>query len=1521
MRRCPGTEEAGGADRDGGGRAVRGVRTAPAGPLVAALTAFGLLAASPAGVGAQDPSPPAPDPSPPAPDLRGFFDEGWILQDRNGDGHPDFVEVRVVVPARPGSAATAAAANLSARLGFEAYGIDLDFLVPDGEGGPWSSPVVAVGTTPSLLASAGIDPEAALADLAPGEGSVRRLAPSDVLPLGGLWVAGADDTGLLAAAEYLAARYPGVWDPGGTTFGELAGALADHLEGGGVPADGLVLERVVVSANRPGAARALARVHLEEDGQMERARRLLSVEVGAGDPGAPDPAADDPDADDPDVRDPDVEDPPPDPRSLLPPGLHRLDVRVVGPDGSEEIHRIRPEREWQAPSPRAWQPRAVADFTLSELYTLGGIYRDTEQDLVPDRSEAYLSVHGGDAPAGAANLAARIGLETAGLRLPLAKVAGEDEPPEAAGFPILYGLGHFHTERLREAGRLGTPTWSAGEGFVEMVPDAFDGRNALVVGGSDAAGLAAAADLAARRMPYLHDPRSPGADGTEGVAPRKGTWSLAELENEVRRFFQARSAAGQVALALWKLDGWTARLDAGERPGVPASDRPWPPRAPPAEGASSGGSSSAGAAPAVREVRLEIAADSVPDGLEGHLAALLEERFPGAATGVEAYPVAFGVGASVFDESVELEWEVDEVRRILAGEWERFGPGSEGRIEVRVSEPPEIRRALAGEIADSLAARGVAEGAVEVRVLSAYKQGYSWLEDAVLPRLREVDPARIEVEYHHLQDSDELPWKVIGSDTRWLQELFPVDEVLARELGIPDSAVVFRATRRADPTYRVRALGARGEVLLEEAFSPSWVVRPYFDLFPDYERVRVTTGRVLLELDGERPVDRRVATDMERFWDFWQGVVLPRLRDYVMDLQEGRISPANAPFFDELVIEARLSEPNHRIGIDEEVISSLESLHNDLYFHTLAFLGHLGQHYGVGALNHGGRILPHIDPTGAGRPGRARVRLTGKERAVPEMILRVRTEDGEEGRWRYPLSPLPTEAPKLRGLSVEAAPGVGDALRRALFEVAALDSIDRFDEHRGRASEAAIDRSFLPVELLEGMVEQVRLLHGAGMLQDALSFEGVEELAFRFAVEDEEEFRRTVLLERSGSPLPTRHPVLFARGWEHDGGRLVQWESPIPPAESDSVMARLATLPEATVYHVGRSYLGRDIFAADFHAPVQAELVSQAKLNALRPTLFLSGRQHANEVSSTSHILRLGELLATDAEHRELLRRVNIVLHPITNPDGAQLAWEMQGVNPDFTLHAGYLGALGVDVTQGAGSTDPIYPESQVRPHLMATWLPDIYLNLHGYPSHEWVQHFSGYAAWVRGRTVAQRTWWAPRGWFIPGFTWVDDPDHPEITTAQFAILDTIARAITGIPEVAEMSERQYARYARYGRQDVDGFREHFHEGVLMYLSLRGRSATGSGPGNPRINTFSATTEAPDETARGEWLDLVATAGLAHTSALARYLYGGVSPIELHADGFDGWTLRRRFRTRPVLPPDEEAVVDEETASGGGSGF
>ena len=43
------------------------------------------------------------------------------------------------------------------------------------------------------------------------------------------------------------------------------------------------------------------------------------------------------------------------------------------------------------------------------------------------------------------------------------------------------------------------------------------------------------------------------------------------------------------------------------------------------------------------------------------------------------------------------------------------------------------------------------------------------------------------------------------------------------------------------------------------------------------------------------------------------------------------------------------------------------------------------------------------------------------------------------------------------------------------------------------------------------------------------------------------------------------------------------------------------------------------------------------------------------------------------------------MIHPITNPDGAQLAYDLYKITPDYMLHAGYLGPLGVTLRDAMG--------------------------------------------------------------------------------------------------------------------------------------------------------------------------------------------------------------------------------------------
>src|SRR5262249_29148264 len=271
--------------------------------------------------------------------------------------------------------------------------------------------------------------------------------------------------------------------------------------------------------------------------------------------------------------------------------------------------------------------------------------------------------------------------------------------------------------------------------------------------------------------------------------------------------------------------------------------------------------------------------------------------------------------------------------------------------------------------------------------------------------------------------------------------------------------------------------------------------------------------------------------------------------------------------------------------------------------------------------------------------------------------------------------------------------------------LAPTDSLDDKREELIRgAREEVVDKALLSTEQAAAMVANVLEFRKQGFAADALSYESLDRLALHFRSPE-----KTTTVEVPQTPEFYRLPRL--EPYQEAKLPIVQWDDPISPEECERVVSQLARFPEVRPFYTTSSYLGRRIWAMDVMLPMDGKFRSQAKASVTKPVLFITGRQHANEVSSTSHILKLVELLATDPQYHKLLEKVNFAIHPITNPDGAALAYELQKDTPDFMLHAGYLGSLGVDVTQGQWDADPKYPETAVRKDLWQMWLPDIVLN------------------------------------------------------------------------------------------------------------------------------------------------------------------------------------------------------------------
>lgn len=1351
---------------------------------------------------------------------------GGALRDTNGDGFADRLGARIVLPDAPSAAEVAAGAEIAARLGFETLALDLPL-------GDMSGIAIAIGreAATALGAAPGPNPEA-------GSGATEVLAGAEgpvVAVLGG------DEDGLAAAAVWLAGRAPAVFAAGGASLEEVEDAVA---EAAGDAGNGVRTVRVEVAAGSSALLSAEVRLEAQDAAAAQGIREAVE---GAAE-------------------------------ELRFDDLAALVVTAVH-GGGEEQTTLRHDPPAPEPGPVSGRPGSGGkdELGLGVLYEPAGLLGDSNGDRIPDRLDSRLVVTS-EAPAHALALAARLGLESAGLDFPVTATPDSIGEPERAPTLILTGTVEENPLLRDLRDREALPALEPGEGHVGVVPDAFGDKPALVVTGGDLAGLVRAFDQAALSLPHL-----------DAASRKKDHPAVPAVEDAVRRFLAIHTPAGQAAAAVYRLERIAADIS---HLGIESS-------------------------------RILVSVKDPAPGLGPFLADRAAELGLGEVE-VELDDRNVERAAVLREEEFDVPSEVEAFReivraRLLPG----VGRGDRVQIEALLSEPAEIRRALEDEVRAQLRAAGARDP--EVRILSAYRQGYGWIEEVVLPELLELResgsaPERVRLLFRRHRPPPEWPQQAMHTPLRFQHAMFPADEILAEALSLDLESIGYEMREEEDaPAYQVVAEGAGGEVLVNRVFEPRMVTRPFLDRYPDYELIQVPTGGIRADVDGETVLDERIATDAESFWDHFQADTLARIYDYLMELHEGKPrGPADAPYFGELHVVLSLSEPERRLGIEQEIESTHDALHEDIYFVTHTFLRLIGRNAMGTELTFPGRVIPEMRGKTDGTPGTARIRFTGFRTSRPAVEVDYTAADGHSGSARRNLSRVQVEEPRALALAVRSGePGIEHLRLRVKVDTDADEHAEYVERHGVDQTDARILSAQQATRTLEILAE----LRAAGLYRDALAFAGLGrlELAAGWTWEEDPEAQRTVVLAPNGEAPPFPDVSAF-RGDTGNDDQLVQWDSPIRPGEAYGILARMAEFPEATVYRVGESYLGQSIWAMDLMPPVEASHLSARKASLLKPTIVYTARQHANEVSSTSHVLRLAEQLLTDPEERAALDRVNVVIHPIQNPDGAQLAWEMHQYNPEHILHAGYWGSLGIDSTTGAGEDMPIYPEAEVRPRLWRMWLPDIVLNPHGYPAHQLVQLFSEFSGLVRAGRRTERNWGLNKGWFMPGFEVVDDPELPQHKEEALKIRKYITDAIQATGPVAAMNERNYARYDRYGRQfDPESFRWDIHDGVNIQMPIKGRRASGGGRGgfsyDPKITIWSGGTEAPDEPARGDWMKLVASAGLAWDRAILQYLLDGNHEVERnHSDFFGGVSLRMH-RPRPPEPPEDAEETEDPEGS------
>ena len=1342
-----------------------------------------------------------------------------FVRDTNGDAIADVVAARIIVPANPSVEDVQAATNIAARLGFETMAATLPLVLRDDE-------VKSLAEIPILIGRENVFVkqliEKGVLDVKPlghGQGLIVLVRS----PLGGpdgLALVGGDNEGTLTAGIELAGHLPRLWSMSGMTIRGVEQQLLQYLKSKGIEASSASVVSLLADSDQRGIASLTVRLECPGPSCARAAKLLEDLDMAHR-------------------------------RGLEPRTLDFANVAATSIEiaangsisGKVLVHRsgmnsrsltppidpdeLAPESPGERGRPAEAQVAPAKPFDLGATYSIDGWYGDAYTDLIPDRTDTSIVVGEGRESLGAAHIAARLGLETTGMNFPIVKTDAKVKEPNREQSPILVGKSNSLVGQLVKIGKVRLDDLQPGEGLIQIVPRAFGNATATVVAGSDVAGTDAASLHLARRLPALWD-------------TARGAPAIQDVITEATRFLQARDAAGQASQAVGELESVLSEL----------KDK------------------------TIESFEARLFLEKGNQQFDTYLANRIKAGLKDTSVTVTSRGMTDPL--PVFEEESTIPWEVEEFWSKFRSEvLPRVRSGSKVRLEARLSESAEIRRQIADTARAELAKAGAADS--DVRILSAYKQGFMWLTEQVIPELKGkgVRSVQIKIATYHPDFSKKYKFYMVPS--RWLHELYPVDEIFQRDLGIAKESFTLELVDDPKDIYSLEATDAAGKVVYRAAFSPKFVEREYLDKFPGWSRVQVTTGWLTGVVDGTTVVDARIQTDPERFWDYYQSKVLPRIYDHVMKTTENKPLPDKQPFFRDFDIEVWMSEPDFRLGIDEELVSSLEALHEDIYFGTLDFFDALGRTTVKRRIAAPGKIFPIIHPDRPGKPATVRVLFAGNASAKPKVEISYKEKGAEKPvKVTREFTKIDTSAPLAIREVVRS-----DRVRELELQVEAKD-----DKEAARTADA---------------LDALSRLHDAGLYKTALSYDHIDGIAVSIAIKDA---RTRRLVKNTGESLPSN----IRQAAKKPEGTVVAWNHIISPDESEEIIGKLAAYPEVKAYKAGVSYRGREISVMEITSPTPSERVSLAKATVLKPTIFMTGRQHANEVSSTGHILRLAELLVTDPAYQEILKKVNVILQPVENPDGAQMAYDLQKLTPNYMLHAGRYSALGMDVGSQVNQADPLLPEALVRGKLWREWLPDIYLNPHGYPSHEWVQPFAGYVP------PGFRSYLSTRGWYTM-ISGLRDPRYPNHAQVIEAIRDAIAREVNINADVRAMDLRAQARYRRW----ANGFapylynQEIYKDTTIYYGDPETGEPTGSrraGTGGgrnmnawPQVTYFNGMTEAPDETAQGDWLDLVTKPGFSFLMASVKYLRDGQYEIHrIEEDGQREATTITIFRPRPVLP-------------------
>ena len=800
----------------------------------------------------------------------------------------------------------------------------------------------------------------------------------------------------------------------------------------------------------------------------------------------------------------------------------------------------------------------------------------------------------------------------------------------------------------------------------------------------------------------------------------------------------------------------------------------------------------------------------------------IEKRYP--KTDIKSYK---GM-KEIYVKEYDISWEVDKFNDILEKSvYPQISADDVVEIHAALSEEEPLRVKLTNQITATLKEN---EAVIDdVTIICSYKQGFSWIEEKMLPLAKKYSNLKkVKIAFKPFLPEGVTDWQDengatpsynnLGGDPdkwydlpiRYLQELYPIEDVLVKGLDLSREQIEFIVYEGSeDITYEFIIEDETDANLSLGTYKARCAERPYLDQYAHMGKVHPSTGYLQVKVNGDTILEERIESDVEKIWDIYQSEVLADCRTFIDEKSQGSFKIEDQPFFARLKLEVVASEPDYRLASREDLFSTLDGLHEDMYFAGADYFKNYGMEKAGAMFEEPGLILPVIEK-GEGKPF-FKVTLYDQEKSEPEIWV-----DGNK-------------------IQIPVRDGIDLYMKELIYE----------------------DEGWHVKLVLEGVAGEVAKSYLKLLQEQVIS----PQVGFG-------ECQKLTLICKDGEHTATikseepQNEVLDIQDIDLLENQLIGYDEYI------KIIEQLKKVSGIAVYRTAISYAGREIYAIEL-LPTAKGYVSRTKRLTNYPSEIINGRHHANEVSATNAAFILLKELLTNKKFENLADKLNLVIVPMENVDGSAIHYELQKKNPYWKLHVARFNAVGKEFYYEHFKADTKHTEAMGLTRLFETFLPDIIIDNHGVPTHEWEQQFAGYTS------PSYKGFWLPRSLLYGYFWMVNNDEYKSNYDVNKKMEDVVAKAVAKVPEIRKLNIEWAGQFEKYAHKWMPKlFPANYYKEMINYWIPFEADQAHRYPSIrfPWITTVAYTSEVADETAQGDYLNLCARAHVTHDVAIINML-------------------------------------------------